>query len=92
MKARARHILVDSEEQANQLVEDINAKEVSFGDMARMHSKCPSNRKGGDLGVFNPGQMVKPFNDVVFEGDTSKLHVVKTQFGWHVVDILERTE
>ncbi|UCG53012.1 MAG: peptidylprolyl isomerase [Candidatus Latescibacterota bacterium] len=92
VKARARHILVDSKETCDELKSKIEAG-ADFAEMARAHSKCPSGRNGGDLGEFNPGQMVKEFDDVVFEQEVGKTHgPVKTQFGYHLIEILSRND
>ena len=60
MKIRASHILVDTKEQAENLLLDIN-NGVAFEDLAKQYSKCPSGRDGGDLRWFGKGMMVKPF-------------------------------
>lgn len=91
-KARARHILVSSEEECNNLKESIEGGE-DFAEIAKAHSQCPSGRQGGDLGEFFPGQMVREFDEVVFSGEVGKvLGPVKTQFGYHLIEITSRTE
>lgn len=91
-KASARHILVDSEEKCNELKTQIEGG-VDFADVAKEHSSCPSGKSGGDLGEFSPGQMVKEFNDVVFSGEVGVIHgPVKTQFGYHLIDITQRSD
>ena len=61
--------------------------------MARNFSSCPSGQQGGALGEFGPGQMVKEFDDVVFNGEINKvLGPVKTQFGYHLLEVTSRTE
>ena len=61
--------------------------------MANKYSTCPSGKRGGDLGTFSPGQMVKAFNDVVFTEAVGEVHgCVKTQFGYHLILTKERTE
>ena len=61
--------------------------------MAREHSQCPSGAQGGDLGTFGPGQMVPEFDTVVFSGDVGVVHgPVQTQFGYHLIEITERTD
>ena len=88
--ARARHILVETEDQCNKIKDQI-VKGSSFADMAKKHSKCPSGRSGGDLGEFSPGQMVKEFDVVVFKEEVGKVHgPVRTQFGYHLIEITER--
>ncbi len=91
-KARARHILVPSEADCNTLKKQIEAG-TDFADVAKQHSKCPSGKQGGDLGEFSPGQMVREFDEVVFSGEVGKvLGPVKTQFGYHLIEITDRTE
>ncbi|MEK9827213.1 MAG: peptidylprolyl isomerase, partial [Rhodospirillales bacterium] len=63
--AKARHILVDSEELCQELKDKI-ANGEDFAKLAQQHSSCPSGRSGGDLGSFGPGQMVPEFDRVVF--------------------------
>ncbi len=92
MRAKARHILVDTLEECTKIKLKID-NGTDFGVLATMHSKCPSSQKGGDLGEFKQGQMVKEFDDVVFQAEVGKVHgPVKTQFGYHLIDILERSE
>ena len=90
--ASARHILVDDEDKCIELKNEIVGG-ADFADVAREHSSCPSGRKGGALGEFGPGQMVKEFDDIVFSGDVNVVHgPVKTQFGYHLLEITERTD
>ena len=88
--ASARHILVKTEDQAQDLKNQI-AKGADFGELAKKFSDCPSGKKGGDLGEFRPGQMVKPFDDVVFKVSVLDVHgPVKTQFGYHLIQTIYR--
>jgi peptidyl-prolyl cis-trans isomerase C len=88
--ATARHILVDTEEQCLDLKEKILAGE-DFADVAKAHSNCPSKAQGGDLGQFGPGMMVKEFDEVVFSADVNSLQgPVKTQFGYHLLEVTNR--
>lgn len=92
MKIRASHILVDTKEQAESLLLDIK-NGVSFEDLAREYSKCPSKRDGGDLRWFGEGMMVKPFEDAAFalkKGEISE--PVETQFGWHLIKLTDIDE
>jgi peptidyl-prolyl cis-trans isomerase C len=90
--ASARHILVKSEEECNNLKTQIE-NGASFAEMAKQHSQCPSGRSGGDLGQFGPGQMVREFDEVVFSGELGKVHgPVRTQFGYHLIEITERSD
>ena len=88
--ASARHILVDTEEECIQLKDRIDAGE-DFADLARAHSNCPSKAQGGDLGQFGPGMMVKEFDAVVFSVDINSVQgPVKTQFGYHLLEVTRR--
>jgi len=92
MKARARHILVADEDACNKLKQKI-ADGADFAELAKEHSTCSSGKKGGDLGEFSPGQMVREFDDVVFKADVGAVHgPVKTEFGYHLIEITERKE
>ena len=91
-RAKARHILVDSEAKAQDLKKQIEAG-ADFAELAKKHSTCPSGRRGGDLGEFSKGQMVKEFDDVVFRDALNTVHgPVKTQFGYHLLEITSRTD
>lgn len=88
--ACALHILVKTEKQANELLIQIK-KGKDFGTLAKRHSTCPSGKKGGDLGEFKRGQMVKAFDDVVFKKEVLVVHgPVKTRFGYHLIKTLYR--
>lgn len=90
MRASARHLLVADEAQCNKIKEDIE-NGADFAAMAKAHSQCPSGAKGGDLGEFGPGMMVPEFDKVVFNGELGKVHgPVKTQFGYHLLEITSR--
>ena len=89
--ACARHILVPTEEQANDLKRQLD-EGADFGELAQQFSTCPSGRSGGDLGEFSPGQMVREFNDVCFSEAVGEVHgPVKTQFGYHLIQVTKRT-
>jgi peptidyl-prolyl cis-trans isomerase C len=91
-RATARHILVDSQDAAEDLKTQIEAG-TDFAEVAREHSNCPSGRNGGDLGEFGPGQMVPEFDEVVFSAELGKTHgPVKTQFGYHLIEVTSRDE
>jgi len=91
-KATARHILVSTEEECASLKEKIE-NGTDFAEAAKEHSSCPSGRNGGDLGEFGPGQMVKEFDEVVFSGELNVVHgPVKTQFGYHLLEITSRED
>ena len=90
-RATARHILVETQQQCEELKTQIEAG-ADFADVAKKVSKCPSGRQGGDLGAFSPGQMVAEFDTVVFNAEVGKVHgPVQTQFGYHLIEITSRT-
>jgi len=89
--ATARHILVKTKEQCEVLKSEIEGGS-SFADLAKQHSSCPSGRNGGDLGEFGPGMMVPEFDKVVFSADVGTVQgPVKTQFGYHLLEVTSRT-
>ena len=91
-KAQARHILVNTEAGCQKLKDEIEGG-ADFAEVARKHSQCPSARRGGDLGEFAPGQMVKEFDAVVFSAPVGAVQgPVKTQFGYHLVEVTRRTD
>jgi peptidyl-prolyl cis-trans isomerase C len=90
-RASARHILVPSEEKCLELKSQI-AGGADFADLAKEHSTCPSGKNGGSLGEFGPGQMVKEFDTVVFNEAVGEVHgPVKTQFGYHLLEVTSRS-
>ena len=94
IKATARHILVPSIDDANKVLEEIGKGETSFASLASQYSTCPSGARGGSLGSFGPGTMVKEFDEVVFNKDTKIGQVmgpVQTQFGYHLLVVDKRT-
>ncbi len=91
-QASARHILVDSEEQCLKLKADIEGG-ADFAAVAREHSSCPSSRDGGNLGTFGRGQMVREFDEVVFSASVGVVQgPVRTQFGYHLVEVTDRQD
>ncbi|NNF15494.1 MAG: peptidylprolyl isomerase [Gammaproteobacteria bacterium] len=90
--ASARHILVETEEACTALKKEIEGG-ADFAELAAEHSTCPSGQRGGALGSFEPGQMVAEFDEVVFGAELGKIHgPIKTQFGYHLIDITERSD
>ncbi|WP_306670877.1 MULTISPECIES: peptidylprolyl isomerase PpiC [unclassified Endozoicomonas] len=90
--ACARHILIKTREEAEKLKKQLD-KGADFGQLAKKHSQCPSGKKGGDLGEFRQGQMVKAFDQVVFRKEVLEVHgPVKTQFGFHLIQTLYRND
>ena len=91
-QATARHILVSTEDQCNQLKAAIEGG-ADFGAVAREHSSCPPKHDGGNLGSFGRGQMVPEFDAVVFSAPVGVVQgPVKTQFGYHLVEVTSRQD
>ncbi len=90
MEWKASHILVKNRGQAEQLLKKIKTG-GRFEAMARDFSTCPSKAKGGDLGWFGPGQMVRPFEEAVKRlGIGSISPIISTQFGFHIIKLTGR--
>ncbi len=88
--ACARHILVKTQAEAEKLKAQL-AKGADFATLAKKHSLCPSKKKGGNLGEFRPGTMVKAFDNVVFKKPELVVHgPVKTKFGYHLIETIYR--
>ena len=90
----ASHILVDSEEKAKAIYEEISSGKKSFEDAAKEYSSCPSKENGGNLGDFGRGQMVAEFDTAVFEMEVGAITdtPVKTQFGYHLIKLNSKAE
>ena len=92
-RARAHHILVESEAKALELMKELIFG-ADIGELARLHSLCPSRDQGGDLGSFVPAEMAQEFSAFVFDERTptdAPVGPIKTPFGYHVIVIDERT-
>jgi peptidyl-prolyl cis-trans isomerase C len=92
-EVRARHIIVESEEEAAAIIAQLD-EGGDFEELAREHSQDGAAQRGGDLGYFSQGQMVPEFEAVVFdmEVDSYTGEPVQTQFGWHVIQLVDRRE
>ncbi len=87
----AKHILVATEKEAQDLKTKIENNEMTFEDAAKKYSSCPSGQQGGDLGFFPRGVMVKPFEDAAFSSELNKVsNPVQTQFGWHLIKVVDK--
>jgi peptidyl-prolyl cis-trans isomerase C len=95
MEYKARHILVEQEDEAKSLIEKLDGG-ADFAELAKTHSTGPTGKDGGDLGWFDVNQMVKPFSEAVaaMEKGSYTKQPVKTQFGWHVIllEDMKKTE
>lgn len=94
MKATARHILVDTEDEAFMLMKTLSSGESSFSELAQEYSNCPSGRDGGNLGSFEPGTMVPEFDKAIFSPNTvigSIVGPIQTKFGYHLIVVDKRS-
>lgn len=91
---QARHILVDLKDAAGKAkadsIKNVIAKNNNFVEMAAMYGTDGTKSNGGDLGMFGRGAMVKPFEDACFNGNVGELQVVKTDFGYHVLEVTKK--
>lgn len=86
-KVNASHILVKTEEEAREISYDVTHGK-SFEDVAKEKSLCPSGKKGGNLGWFGRGQMVKEFEQACFDAKKGDIiGPVKTEFGYHIIKV-----
>jgi len=89
---KASHILVASEEKAKEIEKQLKEGK-NFEDLAKAESSCPSKEKGGDLGLFGRGMMVKEFETAAFATKKGELSpIVKTQFGYHIIKVTDKIE
>ena len=91
-RASARHILVSTQEECEDLKTQIEGG-ADFAAVAQEHSQCPSGKDGGNLGEFGPGQMVPEFDQVVFSAEVGTVQgPVQTHFGFHLLEVINRTD
>ena len=91
-KVQARHILVGGKELAEEIKQKIDDGE-DFSNLAEEFSECPSKKRGGDLGWFGKGAMVRPFEVAAFSADEGEIvGPVKTEFGYHIIYVYEVQE
>lgn len=88
-KIRVRHILVEEEKEAEEIIERLHKGE-DFSEIALEKSQCPSKTCGGDLGMISTGQLAKPLENAAFSLKINELSKpVKTEFGWHVIQRID---
>lgn len=86
---KARHILVSQEYEVQDILRKLGEGK-SFEELAKSFSQCPSGKQGGDLGAFDKGRMVKPFEDAAFALNVGEISApVRTQFGYHLIQRYE---
>jgi peptidyl-prolyl cis-trans isomerase C len=91
-RAKARHILVKTLDECDSVMAQLN-EGMAFEAAALKYSTCPSAKSGGSLGSFEPGKMVKEFDEVCFDNSVPLGEVtgpLKTQFGYHLIVVEER--
>jgi len=89
-EVHATHILVKSLDEAKSVLDELKLEKKSFAKLAEEKSMCPSGKRGGDLGWFGRGRMVREFENAAFalkKGETSQ--PVRTEFGWHIIKVLD---
>ena len=93
VEVRARHILLENEEDAKAVIAELEAG-ADFAELAKQKSTGPSGANGGDLGYFTQAQMVPAFAQAAFALEPGAITTapVKTQFGWHVIKVEDRRE
>lgn len=92
-EVRARHIIVDSEEKAKELIAELDGG-ADFEELAKANSTDGAAQQGGDLGYFGQGQMVPEFEEAAFAMDVGEhsAEPVQTQFGWHVIKVEDKRQ
>ncbi|MEM4259266.1 MAG: peptidylprolyl isomerase [Candidatus Pacearchaeota archaeon] len=88
-KVNASHILVKTEQEALACLTYMKQGK-SFEELAKERSLCPSKKRGGNLGWFSRGMMVKEFENAAFNGKKGEIiGPIKTEFGWHLIKIID---
>ncbi len=88
-KVHCAHILAKTEQEARTILERIKKRE-KFSNIAQEVSLCPSGKRGGDLGTFGRGKMLKEFENAAFAINKGEISgIVKTKFGYHIIKRLE---
>jgi len=89
-EVKCAHILVKSQDEAKAVLDELRLGKKSFAKLAEEKSNCPSGRRGGDLGWFGRGKMVREFEKAAFDLKKGGLSgLVRTEFGWHIIKCLD---
>jgi len=89
-QVKASHILVKGQDKANEILQRIRSGD-NFERLAQEFSDCPSKKRGGDLGYFGRGMMVKEFEKAAFDAEKGEVvGPIKTQFGWHIIKVVDK--
>jgi peptidyl-prolyl cis-trans isomerase C len=89
-EVRAAHILVKTQDEAQACLTVLKTGQKTFSKLAEDRSTCPSGRKGGDLGWFSRGRMVREFENAAFDLKKGEMSgPVRTEFGWHIIKLLD---
>ena len=104
-KVKASHILIkassnasaqekaEAKEKIESILKEISQDGSNFADLAKKYSQCPSASQGGDLGFFNRGDMVKPFEDSAFSMQIGQVSgIVETNFGYHIIRVVDKKQ
>ncbi|MBQ4529235.1 MAG: peptidylprolyl isomerase [Lachnospiraceae bacterium] len=87
-----KHILIEEETQAEEVLQKIKNGELEFEKAAELYSICPSKERGGELGYFKRGMMVKEFEEAAFQLPLNEISsLVKTQYGYHILIVIDKT-
>lgn len=90
-QVKCSHILVKGQEEARKIFDDLRLKKASFERLAEDRSMCPSGRRGGDLGWFGRGKMVREFEKAAFALDKGQVsEPIRTEFGWHIIKCVDK--
>ncbi len=89
----AKHILVDTKEQAEEILAKIKSGDTTLEEAAKEFSSCPSKEEGGNLGEFTRGQMVPEFEEAAFNLNTNEVSdIVETSFGYHIIKVTDKKQ
>jgi len=89
-EVHAAHILVKTLDEAQKILNDLKLGNKTFAKLAEEKSTCPSGRRGGDLGWFGRGKMVREFENAAFNLKKGEMSgPVRTEFGWHIIKSLD---